>query len=369
MIRYDKDLIKKNLTVDQIYSIFEELGADPILNGSCIVGRTICHNGYGEGSHKLYYYFNSQICHCYTGCAESSFDIFELIIKAKKIQQHLDLNLYNAMQWLVSFLNLSKDATASQKEVIENKDWEILDRYESLNNIQYNHNKIILPEYDFNILNRLNYQIKIKPWLDEDITQESMDQAKIGYYAGNNQITIPHYDIDGRFIGLRGRTLSADDAEAYGKYRPIKINNVLYNHPLGLNLYNLNNSKNQIKIMQKAIVLESEKSCLKYQSYFGIENDISVACCGSNISNYQIQLLIEAGAKEIVIAFDRQFQDLNTTESKIWIKKLQKIHEKYKNDVIISLIFDKNKITNYKSSPVDEGPEKFLQLYKERIIL
>lgn len=27
-----------------------------------------------------------------------------------------------------------------------------------------------------------------------------------------------------------------------------------------------------------------EKSVLKYQSYFGIENNIAVACCGSNLS-------------------------------------------------------------------------------------
>ena len=61
-----------------------------------------------------------------------------------------------------------------------------------------------------------------------------------------------------------------------------------YNHPLGMNLYNLNNSQNNIQTTNLAIVFESEKSCLKYQSFFGIDNDISVACCGSNISAYQV---------------------------------------------------------------------------------
>ena len=46
-----------------------------------------------------------------------------------------------------------------------------------------------------------------------------------------------------------------------------------------------------------------------------------------------------------------------------------KLREKYKNIVLISFIFDKNMITDYKSSPIDEGPEKFLQLFKERIVL
>lgn len=112
-----------------------------------------------------------------------------------------------------------------------------------------------------------------------------------------------------------------------------------------------------------------EKSCLKYQSFFGWENDISVACCGSNISAYQIQMLLDAGAKEIIIALDRQFQEIGDNEFKRLTKNLTKIHDKYKNYVIISLIFDKDMITDYKASPIDEGPEKFMKLFNQRIIL
>ena len=136
-----------------------------------------------------------------------------------------------------------------------------------------------------------------------------------------------------------------------------------------MNLYNFNYSKDAIGIIQKAIVFEGEKSTLLYKSYFGIENDISVACCGSNLSTYQVQLLIEAGAKEIVIAFDRQFQEINDDEYKHLTKNLMKINSKYKNDVVISFIFDKNMITGYKDSPIDCGPDIFLQLFKERIVL
>ena len=112
-----------------------------------------------------------------------------------------------------------------------------------------------------------------------------------------------------------------------------------------------------------------EKSCLKYQSYFGIDNDISVACCGSSFSAYQAQLLIDAGAQEIVIAFDRQFQNYGDTEYIQLIKKLKKITLKYKNYVNIFCIIDRKKITSYKDSPVDKGAEKFIKLFKERIML
>ena len=112
-----------------------------------------------------------------------------------------------------------------------------------------------------------------------------------------------------------------------------------------------------------------EKSCLLYQSYFGLENDISVACCGSSVSAYQIQLLIEAGAEEIIIAFDRQFQEIGDVEFQHLKNNLIKLRNKYKNFVTISFIFDSKMLTNYKDSPIDCGPEIFLQLFKERIIL
>ena len=56
-------------------------------------------------------------------------------------------------------------------------------------------------------------------------------------------------------------------------------------------------------------------------------------------------------------------------EFKHLTSNLTKLHNKYKNEVQISFIFDKNMITGYKSSPIDEGKEKFLQLFKERIFL
>ena len=200
-----------------------------------------------------------------------------------------------------------------------------------------------------------------------------MNHARIGYAPATAQITIPHFDINGRFIGLRGRSLCQPDIDAYGKYRPLSVymngKPFQYNHPLGMNLYNLNNSKDNIRQMGKAVIFEGEKSCLLYQSYFGFENDISVACCGSNISAYQIQFLLDCGVKEITVAFDRQFQKISDDEFKHLTNNLTKLHDKYKNYIDISFIFDKKMITGYKSSPIDHGPEIFLKLWKERIKL
>lgn len=196
-----------------------------------------------------------------------------------------------------------------------------------------------------------------------------MDKANIAYYPGGEQITIPHYDANNNFIGLRGRTLCAEDAEKYGKYRPIKIGNDLYSHPLGTNLYGYNWNKEAIKNSRTAIVVESEKSVLKYATYFGWDNNICVACCGSNLSMYQVQLLLDLNIEEMIIAFDRQFQAIGDSEWKHLTNSLEKINEKYKSYVKVSFIFDKKMKTNYKDSPLDDGKDIFLQLLKERITL
>ena len=76
-----------------------------------------------------------------------------------------------------------------------------------------------------------------------------------------------------------------------------------------------------------------------------------------------------AVGKEIIVAFDRQFQEIGDAEFQHLKKNLLKLHSKYSNYVNISFIFDKEMITKYKDAPIDEGKEKFLTLFKERILL
>lgn len=367
MIVFDKSEIRQALGLENIYDLLIEWGGDPEYTEFGILSSTICHNPPGEGSRKLYFYENTGLFRCYTGC-DSAFDIFELCSKVMKIQYDEEFDLNDSVLWVARRFGLSgmiKDDDMGKTL----DDWKILSNYSRIQEIELKDNKVILKDYDDSILDRLNYNIKIIPWLNEGISQDVINKAHIGFYPGADQITIPHYDINGRFIGLRGRTMCKDEAELYGKYRPMKINNQLYNHPLGMNLYGLNWSKNAIGIMKKAIIFESEKSVLKYATDFGWNNNISVACCGSNISSHQIQLLLDCGAQEIVVAFDRQFQEIGDAEFKHLKLNLLKIRTKFKNDVLISFIFDKNMITGYKQSPIDEGKEKFLQLYKERIFI
>jgi DNA primase len=355
------DNIKEKITPAHIITILDEMGGEPqYQNSNIIVSKTICHNG---DSRKLYYYLNSNMFHCYTNCG--SFDVIELVRK------FYHLNLIQAIYKLINDLNL-EDIINFNDITEDNDDIRKLEKeyYEQHKNLvrEIKKQDIQLKEFDDNILKYFMYPI-IGPWEREGIGREVIKQAKIGYYPGGGQITIPHYDKNNRLIGLRGRQLGQEEAEIFGKYRPLFINNLSYAHPLGFNLYNLNNSKDNIAKVQKAIVFEAEKSTLLYRTFFGEENDISVACCGSSLTDYQVQLLLGAGAREIIIAFDRQFQEIEDEEFNKLINKLIKLDKKYRKLVNISFIFDKKMITAYKASPIDEGPTKFLKLFKERVIL
>lgn len=368
MINFDKQEIKKQISLDQVFELLQDWGGDPEYTSFGILSATICHNLPGEGSRKLYYYDNEEggLFRCYTGCNDT-FDVFELAIKVADIQENKHFDLNDAVRALAYRFGIIDYIEEEEQSGLE--DWKIFNRYDRIKDIEVKDYSVCLKEYDNTILSRFNYTVKIEPWLKEDMTQETLELAQIGFYPGGDQITIPHFDKDGRFVGVRGRALCEDEAARFGKYRPLKIGKQLYNHPLGMNLYGLNWAQDNIKIMEKAIVFESEKSVLKYISYFGKENNIAVACCGSSISAYQIHMLIAAGAKEIVIAFDRDFEELGDATHKRRIMNFRKLHNKYKNYVNLSCINDKAMITGLKSSPIDEGSEKFLQLFKERVIL
>ena len=353
--------VKNDLSIDQVYDLLASLGGDPQIKGDLIISRTICHGGH---SHKLYYYNNTKLFKCYTDCLDS-FDIFELIIKINKLN-NIDYSLPQAIRFITNYYGIIVETEISENQ--ENlQDWQILNKYDRSGSQEKEEKIVEMKFYDDKILQYLPHP-RILNWEKEGITREVMEECGICYDPSYQGIVIPHYNIDGKLVGIRERTLIKEN-ENNGKYKPAILNYKQYNHPLGFNLYNLNNSKENIKKIKKVFVFEGEKSCLLYRSYFGSDADISVAVCGSNLINYQVQLLLSLGVEEICIAFDKQFQEIGDDEWKRWTKKLKELNRKYSPLVQISFLFDKMNLLGYKDSPIDRGPEIFMQLFKERIVL
>lgn len=353
---YDKDAVKEALTPEDIYAVLKHLEADPDDTNGAIVSRTICHGG---DSHKLYYYPEQRLFHCYTGDC-GTFDIFELL------NLTLGLSLNDAVNYIVTFFNLQWKV--ENDSYVNNEDIRLLKHFQDLHEIRIDNTEIELPEYDESVL--LHFpQPKIKNWEDEYITYDSIKYMGIKYDPTSGAILIPHRDMNGRLVGIRQRTLVKDD-EVWGKYRPWRYNNQIYNHPLAYNLYGLDKAKENIRKLKTAIVGEGEKLVLQAQTYLGTKSNIAVACCGSNLTKYQVQQLMDCGARSLVIAFDADYNSIGDDDYWNTTNKLTKIFYNYSGIINISFMFDKRGIVlKDKQSPADRGKEVFMYLWENQVYL
>ena len=94
---------------------------------------TICHNESSEdASLKLYYYDNSKLFKCYTGCPEESFDIYALFEKRYKLLNK-EYDYYKDIVLII----------AKNKKIVEVESNGFNNKYES-DFSQYNSPNIIL---------------------------------------------------------------------------------------------------------------------------------------------------------------------------------------------------------------------------------
>lgn len=346
--------LKESLTPQDIIDILESLGVDRYsAKEEYVIFPTICHNiDSKEASMKLYYYKDTKLFHCYTGCSES-FDIYTLLKKwyaIRGIEEYsFEEDIYNKIKNRVNFVDTSETAYTS-----------MADKYHrvKISNTQKPFPREVLEVFD------KRYP---QEWLAEGISQKAMDQFNILFSQSRNQIIIPHYNIDGKLIGIRGRLLNEDEAATYGKYMPVKIEDTVYKHRLMFNLYGLHLNKESIRRRGIVVIFESEKSVLKYSSFF--DENISVAVCGSSIFKPQTDILVSLGVKEAVICFDKEYVTLGTEKAEKYFDKLYKMAEKYNEYMNFSFVFDREDMLKEKDSPIDRGPEVFTELLKKRIFV
>lgn len=375
-MKYNIKEIREQLTIEQIENLIAELGGEPQRHNDVLICKTICHNG---DSHKLYYYNNSKHFQCWTNCGTIG-DVFEFVLKVKQASGEKktyystdgkltirDWTLPDAVEFVAVFFHLS--ATASNffdgvHKKLED-DEKVQERYQKIKDGGIKQN-IELTIFDDKILQYLP-RPRIKVWEDEGITSDIIKEFNISYNPQSQGIVIPHYDMNDNLIGIRERTLLLEN-EKYGKYRPSILNGKMYNHPLSFALYGLNKSKKAIQILKTAIIFEGEKSVLKYASFVGIENNIAVACCGSSIVEYQINLLRQLGVNNIIIALDKQYKQYGDEEYRQWEKKYKEISKKCRG-LNVSFLIDDKDILGYKDSPIDCKWDDFYTLYENRKVL
>ena len=81
MIDYKQ--IVEDLDVEDVKHLLYELGADEVEDkDNCLITNTLCHNASAaEASKKLYFYKDTKLFVCYTGCGNMSiFNFFKTLL-------------------------------------------------------------------------------------------------------------------------------------------------------------------------------------------------------------------------------------------------------------------------------------------------
>ena len=346
----DYEEIISNLDVDSVISMMEKLGADRHSDrGAYVVFPTVCHNiDASEASMKLYFYKDTKLFVCYTECGNMSiFKFLKHYYETRQIEYDWYQDIYEIVRDCSNFKGVDGFVVEKYKS--------LRDRYE------VKRKEKELPQYMPHVLDCF-VQTYPQEWLDDGISKKTMDRFNISYSISQNKIIIPHYDILGRLVGLRGRALNDWEVENIGKYAPIQVEGIWYKHPLSMNLYGLDRTFMDIRRNGVCYLFESEKSVLQMDN-FSIPN-CSAAVCGSNFNKYQLNILMKFCApSEIVICFDKE--ELPGEEK--YFNKLWNICQKYKQYCNFSFIYDREGLLNLKDSPTDKGEEVFLQLLKKRV--
>ena len=377
MVRTE-DLLKE-VTTDIVIDIMKENGSD--LYGTttdgrtkqkCLWFKTICHGG---DSHKLCYFTETKDFYCYTSCGRMKF--WELI---KRIRNATDKTFYEKVVLYIA----KKVGSPTQESRIGFSNPDEDRQLRSLLNDMLNYiptKRLYKKETDYKITNfyddtllkYFEHDVFYESWLDEGISPESMRKYEICWYEDQEYVIIPHRDVKGRLVGIRRRSFNPRDKN--NKYMPLIIEGKMYDHPLSLNVYGLYYNKEAIKKSGIVVIMEGEKSVLKGDTYFGKDNNI-VATCGFNVSEWQLDALIKAGAETIVLGFDKDFDDRLVydyeQDTSLW-KEYQRYKERIKilaqriaSRCKVFVIEDKEGLLGLKDSPVDKGKEVYQYLFDHR---
>jgi len=363
--------IINSLTEDDIIKVCTALGNGEHTKGnhdSLCFNTCLCHGG--DSPNKLIYYPHNTEgdgtgrFHCYT-CGDT-YGIIELIIRAHR-QQGKTLTWYKALYFLAKTTNKIIESTPEETETKTiNTDLAWMNRIKSFKNKKIN-SIPNLKEISENYLELFWYNPDpLQDWINEGISTEALSRYEIGWYGLTNQITIPVRDSNEKLIGIRCRNLNPLDV-AKAKYDNMVINGQKLKYSTGSTLYGLWVTQDRIKQNKKIMLVEAEKSCLLAYTYFG-ENSYVVATCGSAITFTQQKILLnELKVSEIIYAPDRDYEEADSYEAEIWMKKQIKKLAPFVPYCQVYLIADSKNRLGFKDSPLDCGKDIFLELYEEKI--
>ena len=312
-----------------------------------------------KGSPKLYFYKDSQIYFGYT--SSRSYDIISLVQTRLSLLKQ-PCSFLDACQFILDTTNINPDSISRVKKEGHVYDWSNLERFIRVR--KYGNQ---LSEYNRNIIDTLP-PLYPQAWIDEGISEETMDKYQIRYYERCNQTVIPCFDDEARLVGVRVRNWDKDRVEQ-AKYMPlVTLDGQCYKFNTNQVFYGINYNKPEIERTGKVIIVESEKAVMKLDTYMGRHN-IALGMYGSNLGIQRRNQLLKMGVNTVSYVVDNDFIGQDDAFFEQWREKIQHFIKLWDGFCRVEIVWDNLGLLGPKENATDRTKEIWEQLWENREII
>ena len=312
-----------------------------------------------KGSPKLYFYKDSQIYFGYT--SSRSYDIISLVQTRLSLLKQ-PCSFLDACQFILDTTNINPNSISRVKKEGHVYDWSNLERFIKVR--KYGNQ---LSEYNRNIIDTLP-PLYPQAWIDEGISEETMDKYQIRYYERCNQTVIPCFDDEARLVGVRVRNWDKDRVEQ-AKYMPlVTLDGQCYKFNTNQVFYGINYNKPEIERTGKVIIVESEKAVMKLDTYMG-EHNIALGMYGSNLGIQRRNQLLKMGVNTVSYVVDNDFIGQDDEFFEQWREKIQHFIKLWDGFCRVEIVWDNLGLLGPKENATDRTKEVWEQLWENREII
>lgn len=312
-----------------------------------------------EGSPKLIFYPDSHIFMGYT--AGRSYDIISLVQTRLALLKQ-PCSFLDACQFILDTTNINPDSISRVKKEGHVYDWSNLERFIKVR--KYGNQ---LSEYNRNIIDTLP-PLYPQAWIDEGISEETMEKYQIRYYERCNQTVIPCFDDEARLVGVRVRNWDKDRVEQ-AKYMPlVTLDGQCYKFNTNQVFYGINYNKPEIERTGKVIIVESEKAVMKLDTYMGRHN-IALGMYGSNLGIQRRNQLLKMGVNTVSYVVDNDFIGQDDEFFEQWREKIRHFIKLWDGFCRVEIVWDNLGLLGPKENATDRTKEVWEQLWKNREII
>lgn len=389
---YDEKLVR--LTENDFFSFFEKMHAEPRWVTSAghrsIQLLGICHHG---GSHSAVFDPTTLKVTCFSECGGGM--LFHTWVK-KVLQTENPMEAKDFIEDWCDHQNIDFDERiphASEEFIYRER---LFERCETppIDGIDL---AIIKQMYQEDFEHGVDKLARVK-WCTEDgIRPDILELFNVGFVRRENYMVLPHHNRLGSIVGLYARSyrpLRAQIMKEYpdegwnfwkhfprAKYVPLNKEKkylkgeegekTCWSFPNSKNLYGLHMATKGIAETEEAIIFEGGKSVmLAYQ--WGIQNSVATHTFG--VGDYHINMLLNEGAKSIILGFDKQYesQDPHDTQWTQYEHRTFEFARRIKDHCDVYRLCDAVEgDLDYKDAPVDKGEEYFrwLLAHKEPLFI